>query len=348
VPRSVLGLDVGGANLKAAHTDRTARSVPFALWKDPAGLADALRGLVGAMPAADLWAVTMTGELCDCFESKRQGVAAILDAVEAVAGPTPVCVYTNADWFIDLAEARAEPLRVASANWLALAVFAGGYAPHGPAVLLDVGSTTTDVVPLVDGVPMPAGRTDPERLACGELVYTGFRRTPVSALIDRTAAGAGLAAEVFATTLDAYLILGMIDEDAADRGTADGRPATRAAAHARMARMMCADLETSMEDQRRRLAEAVRKAQESKIQWALDRALRPLGGPPRMAVVAGEGAPLAWHVLERMEWFRDCTCVDLSRVVGAAASRAACAYAAAVLAAERATEPPDERFTGRR
>jgi (4-(4-[2-(gamma-L-glutamylamino)ethyl]phenoxymethyl)furan-2-yl)methanamine synthase len=348
VARNVLGLDVGGANLKAAHPSGAARSAPFALWKDPGGLADALRALITTMPPAELWAVTMTGELCDCFAGKREGVAAILDAVEAAAGPTSVCVYTNENWFVDAAEARARPLEVASANWLALAVVAGGQAPEGPAVLLDVGSTTTDVIPLFDGMPIPGGLTDPERLASGELVYTGFRRTPVCALLDRTGAGAGLAAEVFATTLDAYLILEMIPEDPDDRNTADGRPATRAAAHARMARMLCADLETSTEDQRRRLAEAVRKAQESKIQWALERASRALDRPPRTAVVAGEGAPLAWRVLERMEWFRGCKGIDLGRVLGKEIARAACAYAVAVLAAERGKEPPDERVTRRR
>ena len=94
--RRVLGLDVGGANLKAAHTDGAALSRPFALWKDPGGLAGALRGLIAEMAAADLLAVTMTGELCDCFESKRQGVLAILDAVEEAAGRTPCgCLATK-------------------------------------------------------------------------------------------------------------------------------------------------------------------------------------------------------------------------------------------------------------
>jgi len=67
----------------------------------------------------------------------------------------------------------------AAANWLALATYAGRLAPRGPAVLLDVGSTTTDVIPLQDGTPVPRGRTDPERLESKELVYTGVRRTPL-------------------------------------------------------------------------------------------------------------------------------------------------------------------------
>jgi probable H4MPT-linked C1 transfer pathway protein len=344
--RPVLGLDVGGANLKAAHTHGAARSRPYALWKDPGGLADALRGLIAEMPGAGLLAVTMTGELCDCFTSKREGVAAILDAVEEAAGRTPVRVFGTDGRFLDLTSARQSPLLVAAANWMALALYAADPLPDGPAVLIDVGSTTTDIIPLEDGRPVPHAATDPQRLACGELVYTGVRRTPVCAVLDRCPSGAGLAAELFATALDAYLILGMIAEDAADRNTADGRPATRAAAHARMARMMCADLETSTEEQRRRLAEAVLKSQCSKIDWGLNLALREFP-PPHTAVLAGEGAFLARRVLDHIEWGRRCKQVDLERVLGPETSRAACAHAVAVLASQGPEIPPHDAIMRR-
>ncbi len=345
--RRVLGLDVGGANLKAAHTNGAARSRPFALWKDPGGLAGALRDLIADMPAADLLAVTMTGELCDCFESKRQGVIAILDAVEEVAGRTPVRVFCNEGRFLDPEGARRAPLKPAAANWLALALFAGRFTPDGSAVLIDVGSTTTDIIPLEDGRPVPQGATDPQRLACGELVYTGVRRTPVCAVLDRGPEGVGLAAELFATTLDAYLILGMVPEEAADLNTADGRPATWAAAHARMARMLCADLETSTEEQRRRLAEAVLKAQSSKIDWALTLALREFP-PPHTALLTGEGAFLARRVLARVEWGRRCREVDLERGLGREISKAACAFAVAVLVSEGPEVPFRDAITCRR
>src|SRR5262249_28582161 len=155
---------------------------------------DALRELLRGLPNADLLAVTMTGELCDCFATKREGVHAILEAVEQVAGSRPVWVWLNDGRLVRPAVARAEPLRAAAANWLALATFAGRLAPVGPALLIDVGSTTTDIVPLCDGRPVPRGRTDPERLGCGELLYTGVRRTPLCALLGATAA-----AELFAT-----------------------------------------------------------------------------------------------------------------------------------------------------
>src|SRR5262249_5319838 len=150
----------------------------------------------------DRLAVTMTGELCDCFESSRQGVNHILDAVEALAGSVPVSVWTSGAKFVSLAEARRQPLRPASAHWLAVATFAGRLVPTGPALLIDLGTTTTDIVPMVDGRPVPAGRSDRERLEKDELLYLGWRRTPLCAFT-----GTSRAAELFATTLDVYLVL---------------------------------------------------------------------------------------------------------------------------------------------
>src|SRR5439155_1586656 len=161
-----------------------------------------LRRLCGEFPAFDRMAVTMTGELCDCFATRREGVRHILDAVAAVIPRDIVSVYRNDGLFADWEDAYAEPLSAAASNWLALAAFAGRYAPTGSALLVDIGSTTSDLIPLRDGVPVPTGRTDTDRLASGELVYTGVRRTPACALL-----GGGGAAEFFATTLDVYLLL---------------------------------------------------------------------------------------------------------------------------------------------
>src|SRR5687767_15847909 len=125
MPPSVLGLDIGGANLKAAHTGGRACSVPFPLWKQPAALADRLRELVAGFPRFRRVAVTMTGELCDCFATRREGVRHILDAVAAVVPPDAIRVYCADGRFASLSDAYAKPRAVAAANWLALAKFAG-------------------------------------------------------------------------------------------------------------------------------------------------------------------------------------------------------------------------------
>jgi probable H4MPT-linked C1 transfer pathway protein len=327
----VLGLDIGGANLKAGHTDGTARLVPFALWKEPHMLGDELRRLIASMPDYDSLAVTMTGELCDCYESKRQGVHAILNAVEAAVPGASMQVWRNDGRFVDIAIARETPLQIAAANWLALATFAGRFAPEGPALLIDIGSTTTDIVPLHNGIPIPSGRTDPERLRCGELVYTGVRRTPVCSLL-----GTGGAAELFATTLDVYLILDSIAEDAADSNTADGRPATKAAANARLARMLCADLETSTADERRSLALRVLLKQTFHIASALESVAKRMPRLPDCIVVAGSGEFLLPAILNSQKSFTSVRVIPLGGEIGATPARAACAYAVAALCAEQA------------
>lgn len=326
----VLGLDIGGANLKAAHSSGAARAQPFALWKSPAALPDALRELLRDWPPYDLLAVTMTGELCDCFPTKRDGVRAILDAVSAVAGPTPVRVWRTDGRLVGADAARAEPLLAAAANWLVLATFAGRFAPRGPALLIDVGSTTTDIVPLLDGRPVPRGRTDTERLRHSELAYTGVTRTPLCAVL-----GGYGAAEFFATTRDVYLMLGRLPEDPADCDTADGRPATRACAEARVARMICADLETSTADERRKVAERVLLKQVMQVGGCIEIvAKKSLPRPPETIILAGVGEFLAHLALLEQKTVQPCPVFSFGRELGAEVSKAACAYALAVLASE--------------
>jgi probable H4MPT-linked C1 transfer pathway protein len=221
-------------------------------------------------------------------------------------------------------------LQVAAANWLALATLFGPYTGGWPGVLIDIGSTTTDIIPLRDGQPIPQGRTDPERFRAKELVYTGVRRTPLCALLGREGA-----AELFATTLDVYLVLGYLPEDPDDHNTADGRPATRAAAHARLARMICADVEMSTEEQRERLADLVAVRQREMLRDALRQNLRRLdiADGPAAVILAGEGEFLAQRIIADPArfWIKE---IVLSTKLGIAVSQAACAYAVAVLAAK--------------
>jgi (4-(4-[2-(gamma-L-glutamylamino)ethyl]phenoxymethyl)furan-2-yl)methanamine synthase len=326
----VLGLDVGGANLKAAHADGFARTRPFELWKHPDRLAPALRELIDNVPPFDRLAVTMTGELCDCFATRREGVTAILDAVETAARGVPVSVWRTDGRFADVATARREPLPAASANWLALATFAGRFAPDGAVLVLDVGSTTADVIPLQNRVPVPAGRTDAERLRTGELVYTGARRTPVCALL-----GAEGAAELFATTLDVYLLLGQTAEDENDRGTADGRPATRRHAHARLARMVGADAETMGMSEAVRLAERIALLQSELLGAALKAVVGRSAARPGALVLAGSGEFVARSAAGWVPELEEVPIVSLSEQLGAGVTTAACAYAVAVLCAGR-------------
>jgi probable H4MPT-linked C1 transfer pathway protein len=329
---NTLGLDIGGANLKALHTGGRAGSLRFALWKAPEQLADRLREFLAGCPLWERIALTMTGELCDCFESKRQGVLHILDSVESVSGGVPIHVWTNQGRFASMADARQNPLPVASANWLALATAVGRLAPSGPALLIDIGSTTTDIIPLIEGVPVPSGRTDSERFDYRELVYIGWRRTPLCAFT-----GTSRAAELYATTLDAYLVLKVVTENSSDTDTADGRPATRAAANRRLSRMLGGDLETTPQRECDQLAREIHSKVVGQIALAVNKVAERLPAPARTVIASGSGEFLIRNVLSSILFkmpMTDCQIISLGKELGEPNSDAACAHAVAVLCEE--------------
>ena len=337
---AVLGLDIGGANLKASDGGDYSRAEYYPLWKSPAGLADALCGLVADAPPCTAWAVTMTGELADCFRTKREGVAAILDAVESAAArcamPPRVLVYLTDGTFVTPAEAQRRPLAAAASNWHAWAAFTAGRFAESCGLLIDIGSTTCDLIPFAGGAPTAISRTDPDRLASGELVYTGVVRSPVCALVQGLpwrGAVCGVAQELFATTLDAYLVLGLLPEDAADCNTADGRPATIEFARDRLARCICADRESFSREDARAAAAEIHAAQLRLIGAAWSR-IAERGALPEVVVVGGQGEFLARALLRDVGFGG--RVVSLAAELGEEASRVGPAYALARMAREEA------------
>lgn len=332
---SLLALDIGGANLKAADGQGFALSEPFALWQRPNELAAALTRHIIAAPPADTLLVTMTGELADCFETKAQGVAHILQHVRHAAAERTVLVYRVDGSLVAPDAAIGEPLLAAASNWHALARFAARYCHGRVGLLIDVGSTTTDLIAIIDGRPHAAGTTDTERLAAGELVYTGVERSPICALVDalpwRTRQ-VPVAQELFATTRDAYLLLGDLPENASDCRTADGRPATQDAARTRLARMICADRDQFSHEDALAAAEAVARGQLSRLGIAARGLLRRLLEPPSTIVLSGQGEFLGRRLCERLRL--EANMVSLAAELGGRVSQAAPAHALAVIARE--------------
>ncbi|MCA9016956.1 MAG: hypothetical protein KDA77_16610, partial [Planctomycetaceae bacterium] len=135
----VIGLDIGGANLKSADCDGRANAVAFELWKTPELLAQALQELLKEYQRPDLVAVTMTGELADCYPTKAAGVEQILVAVQQAVLPAPVVVWQTGAEFLTTDLAREFPLLVAAANWHAQATWLGRMIPDQCGILIDIG-----------------------------------------------------------------------------------------------------------------------------------------------------------------------------------------------------------------
>ncbi|MBI2826156.1 MAG: H4MPT-linked C1 transfer pathway protein [Planctomycetia bacterium] len=337
-PPAILALDVGGANLKAADGLGFVASHEFPLWREPARLTHAIARLIEAAPRADHIAATMTGELADCFVTKREGVAAIVAALAEAAAGRGLSIYLTDGTFASPQAAIERPLAAAAANWHALARFAARFVTSGAGLLVDIGSTTTDIIPIVDGGPAASGATDPERLAAGELVYTGVVRSPVCA-VATTLPWRGrqcpTAHELFAMTLDAYVTLGDLPEDATLTGTADGRPATRECARDRLARSICADREMFSDADALAAATAIRTSQAAKIAIALRNVVGRMKPAPATIVLSGQGEFLARHVMDRMRLAANV--VSLSAELGPGVSRCATAHALAVVCRETTT-----------
>lgn len=334
----LVGLDIGGANLKAAHVDGVAVSRPFPVWKHPERLAAALTNLLAEFPRVDGLAVTMTAELADCFVTKDEGVNRILDAVEEAAAGRPVRVWQTGGEFVEPDDARLLTRLVAAANWHALATWVGLMVPRGDALLIDIGTTTTDIIPLRNGLPDSTGRNDVERLMAGELVYTGVRRTPLCAVAP-TAPFAGadcpVSAELFATTLDVYVMLGAIAEDECDCDTANGRPATKVSAHDRLARMICCDREEVSMEEAGIIAAHFARCQRMQIAAAIDRVLAQGERTCEHVILSGSGAFLAESLLAEHPRLATINRIRLTDLVPKEVVEAACAFAVARLAAER-------------
>lgn len=331
-----IGLDIGGANLKVADAQGSALSAPFPLWRDPNGLADAIAGLLdrfGVAQDAGV-AITMTGELADCYASKAEGVHAIVDATRHAAKERTVRVATVDDRWLTAEGAKESPHLVAAANWRLGARLAGRLRPGGRGLWIDVGSTTTDIIPVAEGEVASRGVNDTQRLINGELIYTGVRRTPVCTLVGSLPYRGNecpVAAEWFATTADIWTLLAQLPEEETDTDSADGRPMTRRFSIQRLARCVGADGETFHEADAMAAAERVAATQVETIATAINR--HSVG----WVLASGEGAFLADRAAEVCP--TSVERLNASELVGAAASRAFPAYAAAVLASRGLGRP---------
>lgn len=229
----ILGLDIGGANTKAASSDGSlAESVYLPLWRD-APLGEVLKKLSKKDPESV--GVVITGELADCYRSKADGIASIKATVgKAFCCPIYFWGVNGFDW--------RDPMELAASNWSASSALVA--RDIGDCLFVDMGSTTTDIIPIRD-CPL-ASKTDYLRLVNGELVYTGMLRTSIGSLL-RSAELNGhivqLSPEFFAITADAYLVTDQITPEQYSCDTPDGFGKDRASALRRLARTVCADLD---------------------------------------------------------------------------------------------------------
>ena len=91
-------------------------------------------------------AVTMTAELADCFATKREGVAFVIDAFRSTFPESDLWIYGVDGRFRSAEDARQQPQQVAAANWMASASLVSASVPASatggaPTCIASSGST---------------------------------------------------------------------------------------------------------------------------------------------------------------------------------------------------------------
>ncbi|HML35287.1 hydantoinase/oxoprolinase family protein [Sporomusa sphaeroides] len=314
---AIVGLDVGGANTKiccltvheGAIIEGTGKTVYHEMWNDPEGLRGVLEGFRKELQLADLQgvALTITAELCDVFASKAQGMGFITVMTQEVFADVPVYLWTISGEFIGSHELK-RMAEGAAANWLASAAMLAKSPLLGEesVFLVDMGSTTTDISLIAKGEVMVKGRTDTERLATGELVYTGVLRTPVNAVVDQVfidGAPCRITSEYFAIMADLYRLLGCIAEDdyavaVPDNGTRGLEDCAR-----RLARVVGAEPQQLGWDGMYAMAEYIQEKHIQQIGAAIWQILSRTPQPwPTRLIMAGQGTFLLEQVASRFKW----------------------------------------------
>ena len=316
---SIIGIDIGGANTKVASANGTITETHYIpLWKNTT-LPRLLSDIAGRIKPA-MVGVVMTGELADCFESKIQGIRFICDAVDDAFSESRVYYLNNKCEFTGDADAS-----LAAANW---AASAGFLARDYDCVFVDVGSTTTDIIPIAGGAAR-AGGTDFERLQRDELLYSGVLRTNVATLLDRIvldSARCRVSSELFAITGDVYRVLGMIEESDYTCETPDHAGTTVEESIRRLARVVCADTDEISEYAVYEIAEQVREVQVRELGSAIGAVLKRHGLDHVIGTGIGE-----FLIEGAVDEISSVPCSFISDMYGTDVSKVFPAYAAAKL-----------------
>lgn len=274
----IAGFDIGGANTDLAVVDfdnqgnivkiRTDFEY-FPMWLKKDELGNALLGLLGDdLEDIDAVGICMTAELVDAYKTKQEGVIDIAKkSKESFSVPTG---FIGLNGILNFEELIGRPNEVAAANWIATAKIASKIDEN--CIMIDTGSTTTDIIPIRNGSECAKGRSDLERLKTGELVYSGTLRTNVAAIVDKVPLNnefVRVSSELFATTADVHMVLGNITEEDYTCSTSDGAGKSKEDCMRRISRVICGDLDMLSQFDIEKIAAYIYKKQVQKIAEAL-------------------------------------------------------------------------------
>ncbi|MFW9879584.1 MAG: hydantoinase/oxoprolinase family protein [Candidatus Thorarchaeota archaeon] len=262
----LVGLDIGGANTKAALINFNNKTILnsfsyieyFPFWEKtkteiPEMLNNIIKKLIEMndyhLESVDYFTITITAELSDAFQTKREGILTIIDALGKVFEKDKLKFISNIQTFMDYKDAKSKPYAIAASNWVSTALYLGHFVPE--CILIDGGSTTIDIIPIIESKPASMGDDDISRLMNHELIYTGGLRATIPSITHHVPYKdkiVRVSFEKFALISDVHRILNNISEKEYINDTADSRSKSLQDCYARLSRVICMDIETLSTD----------------------------------------------------------------------------------------------------
>ena len=272
---SSIGLDIGGAHLKACliRNDTFLKLGKIAMFKTP--IWESQNTLVSTLKEIEQkWVIdkdiqiniTMTAELADCFRDRREGVQKILSIVKSTFSYGKLKIY-SANGLKDFVIPFKNYKQIASANWHTTAGTLSKIERN--CFLIDIGSTTTDIIPIQLGkILSPQFSTDFMRLQRGELLYLGVSRTSLSSikrqLLFRSKM-TNVIRENFASTADLFRLTKQLNPKYDLYPTFDGKNKTMLATRRRLARIIGLDTHDVTVEELNALAQQIKQIFVSEI-----------------------------------------------------------------------------------
>ena len=314
----VIGWDIGGAHVKVAVVYEqkiiAVYQEPCPLWQGLDKLEWAVRRLLKQLPTNknQRHAITMTGELVDLFQNRHDGVQQIIHVMTDLLADFDVQIFCGERGFLPVSEIDKNHFQViASANWLASAMFAA--KKFSNCLFVDIGSTTTDILLCENGDVAAQGFSDYTRLISQELIYTGVVRTSVMAVVQTVRDNnqdVGVMAEYFATMADVYRLTGELTEVHDQNATADGDEKTIEASARRLSRMVGDDFKIEELARWKSVANNIRYQQLQRIQRGCELQLRHALVSNLPVIGAGIGRFLVKEIAENL----NCPYIDFSSI----------------------------------
>ncbi len=224
-----LGIDIGGAHLKIIGLDKDG-IVIFAeysscrVWEGTKFLGKLFKDLNNLFPRKTLkCAITITAEMCDNFKDRKEGFKKIIKLCQILEFKKYFYVNNS-----QIFKKKPKYSEFISMNWHSIGRFLENKVDN--AILLDFGSTTTDLVCIKDNRIANEYFDDFLRINNYELKYTGFTRTPLYGItheIKSTNNVQKIIPENFSESSDIYRVLNKLDKKNDVDKTSDNRGKTK-------------------------------------------------------------------------------------------------------------------------